>query len=31
VTMVPVRGGRAVPPVKAAISIDLAADASAPV
>jgi hypothetical protein len=31
VTMVPVRGGRATPPVKAAISINPAADASAPV
>jgi hypothetical protein len=31
VTMVPVRGGRAAPPVKAAISVNPAADASVPV
>jgi hypothetical protein len=31
VTMVPVRGGRAAPPVKAAISVNLAAGTSAPV
>jgi hypothetical protein len=31
VTMVPVRGGRATPPVKAAISVNPVADASAPV
>jgi hypothetical protein len=31
VTMVLVRGGRAVPPVKAAISVNPAVDASAPV
>jgi hypothetical protein len=31
VTMVPVRGGRAVQPVKGAISVDLAAGASTPV
>jgi hypothetical protein len=31
VTMVPVRGGRATPPVKAAISVNPAAGASAPV
>jgi hypothetical protein len=31
VTMVPVQGGRAAPPVKAVISVDLAAGASMPV
>jgi hypothetical protein len=31
VTMVPVRGGRAAPPVKTAISVNLAAGASVPV
>jgi hypothetical protein len=31
VTMVPVRGGRAAPPIKAVISVNPAADASAPV
>jgi hypothetical protein len=31
VTMVPVRGGRVAPPIKAAISVNLVADTSAPV